>query len=929
VTRVKFRLCVLLLMLLTWQLTPGSAQAQTYTGCVEDENILGIFFDNGDINTTATLGVQFNVYFAIINPTATSVDGFEFKLLRPDNPSFFTLSETFAANQINVGASPDYVVGFSTSVPVIGNQAIIMTHTVLALVPDPLEYFIALTAIPSISGNLAYVDANSGDLIEMYPLSGDFSLPMAQINGQDLDYCAQTEPLDMTVNLNFDGDNNNIAGTSVGATDGFDVDYDLLDNNNSLTFPHPEWNNPAGNFYRQDIKASYDPTREVKQWTFTTTAQAAQSGGRNASLTISPSFSPNPDIDFLLYDRTTNQTHDLFLNSTFEYFVSSSGFNRTFDLIVGRDLVINGELWVDVRASAASYSEGNNRLSTLAGATDGHDPGLEIPEPTPPPANYASSSFIHDDWPLGPRFNTDVRAIFDPTSEAKTWPLRVETDQSGTVALNFAASFTANDNITLKLKDLQSGQTFDLFPQLNYTFQSDGLSSYEFEIIVGAGGPPALSPTNRVLTSGWSLIGLPLDPAGQTLDQVIWDQTPGYAYLFSHEPPNGYGMRSPADPAVQGKGYWIATDTGFTWTMIGARNLAGQLIDMQEGWNLIGNPLWFPGPFEGISVVRGGTTYSWLEAIFLGYVATGVQSYDPNTGSYFDAVDLRPWEGYWVNALEPNLQLAFNWENFQVLPSRMIQNKSEIPIDARTWSIDLVLWDSKRNQTSVTLGINPDATEGFDPQYDMALPPSPPGGGPILAFTRPEWDLASGAHFSRDVMPQGDHDLTWNAIVKVTKPGTAKLIWDSSKWPDNADFQIYLPSENRVLVMSMRAESSVDLDLGTAALPIVIRTPNFASGVDDTPGLAYRVGVHPNPFNPMTTVSFDLPKSGKAEIRLYSVRGELVSILGGEHFAAGSHQVIWQGKDQSGRNAPSGSYFAKLYVDGKAQGSTTKMSLVR
>jgi len=857
-----------------------------------------------------------------------SIDGFEFKLNSPTNNStFFLLAETFAANAINVGLAPDYVVGFATDVPVIGNQVIIMTHTLLTLVPGAYEWSVDLTDIPSISGNLAY-SSDSG-LVEMYPLSGDFSLPMAQINGQDLDYCGSLEPLDMIVSIAFDGDNNNIAGTSAGATDGFDVDYDLIDSNNSLTFPHLEWNNPAGDFYRQDIKAPYDPTSVVKQWTFTATAQASQSSGRYASMTIQPNFSVDPDMDFLLFDYTTGQTHDLFIDASFQFFVSNGGFSRTFELIVGRELVVPNEFWVDVRASAGGYSEGNNRLSALTGASDGYDPGLDIPEPTPPPSNYASSSFIHNNWPLGPRFNTDVRSVFDTANAAKFWPLRVETDQSGTVVLNFAASFSQTDNISLKLKDLQNGQTFDLFPQLNYAFTSDGFSTYNFEIIVGAGGPPDLSPTSRNLLAGWSLIGFPLDPAGRTFDQVILNQAPSYSYLFSHQPPNGYGMRSSSDPAILGNGYWIATVTGFNWTMSGEMNLADTVIPMQEGWNLIGNPLWFPGPFEGLSVIRGGVAYSWLQAISLGYVATGVQSYSPNTGSYFDAVDLQPWEGYWINALQPNLQLLFSWGNFQVLPARMISNKTEIPIDDRSWSTELVLWDSKRQQTSITMGINPDATEGFDPQYDMALPPAPPGGGPLLAFTRPEWNLASGANFSRDVMPQGDEALSWNAVVKVTDPGTAKLLWDNSKWPDNIDYQIYLPSENRVIVMSMKEESSVDLDLGTSALAIVIRTPSMVSGVDNIPGLTFRVGVYPNPFNPMTTVDFDLPRSGKAEIRVYSIRGELVSILGGEHFAAGSHELIWQGKDQSGRNVPSGSYFAKLYVDGKAEGATTKMSLVR
>jgi flagellar hook assembly protein FlgD len=91
----------------------------------------------------------------------------------------------------------------------------------------------------------------------------------------------------------------------------------------------------------------------------------------------------------------------------------------------------------------------------------------------------------------------------------------------------------------------------------------------------------------------------------------------------------------------------------------------------------------------------------------------------------------------------------------------------------------------------------------------------------------------------------------------------------------------------------------------------------------------YAIGAHPNPFNPMTTLTFSLPRPGKAEVRIYSLRGELVERIGGDVYEAGRHEVMWRGKDRRGQDAPSGSYFAKLYVDGKGVGPVTKMSLVR
>ena len=216
-----------------------------------------------------------------------------------------------------------------------------------------------------------------------------------------------------------------------------------------------------------------------------------------------------------------------------------------------------------------------------------------------------------------------------------------------------------------------------------------------------------------------------------------------------------------------------------------------------------------------------------------------------------------------------------------------------------------------------------------DPRFDMPQPPSSPNGGSRIAFVRPEWELAAGNYFTRDIMPEGKDPLTWNAVIQASSPGKVVLSWNGTDWPEGVDYQIYLPEENRVVVMSMRSQNNVHLEVGSRAVPIVFRTPDMTTGVEDMPGMNYEVGVHPNPFNPMTTIHFDLPRAANAEIRIYSVRGELFSVLGGQQYPAGRQEVIWQGRDRHGRNAPSGSYFARLYVDGSPMGTVTKMSLVR
>ncbi len=63
----------------------------------------------------------------------------------------------------------------------------------------------------------------------------------------------------------------------------------------------------------------------------------------------------------------------------------------------------------------------------------------------------------------------------------------------------------------------------------------------------------------------------------------------------------------------------------------------------------------------------------------------------------------------------------------------------------------------------------------------------------------------------------------------------------------------------------------------------------------------------PNPFNPMTELSFSLPRSMHASLTVYNARGEVEAVLVDGVKSAGVHRVTW-----NARNAPSGVYFSRL-----------------
>ncbi len=84
---------------------------------------------------------------------------------------------------------------------------------------------------------------------------------------------------------------------------------------------------------------------------------------------------------------------------------------------------------------------------------------------------------------------------------------------------------------------------------------------------------------------------------------------------------------------------------------------------------------------------------------------------------------------------------------------------------------------------------------------------------------------------------------------------------------------------------------------------------------------------NPNPFNPATSIRFDLPRAGDVRLEIFDVSGRRIAILAEGRREAGRHEVLWRGGDERGRPASSGVYFYKLTAPGYSE--TKRMLLLK
>ena len=83
----------------------------------------------------------------------------------------------------------------------------------------------------------------------------------------------------------------------------------------------------------------------------------------------------------------------------------------------------------------------------------------------------------------------------------------------------------------------------------------------------------------------------------------------------------------------------------------------------------------------------------------------------------------------------------------------------------------------------------------------------------------------------------------------------------------------------------------------------------------------------PNPFNPVTTIRYGLPKAERVTLKIYDLLGaEVATLVNDELKVAGYHAAIWDGINGAGKKVVSGVYFIRLRAGSFVQ--TKKMLLV-
>jgi len=184
------------------------------------------------------------------------------------------------------------------------------------------------------------------------------------------------------------------------------------------------------------------------------------------------------------------------------------------------------------------------------------------------------------------------------------------------------------------------------------------------------------------------------------------------------------------------------------------------------------------------------------------------------------------------------------------------------------------------------------------------------------------------------------------AVAYNTGSGN-QLIWGPSPEPDFQYYRVYrednedfIPAPGN-LVHETATEAWTDPEYDGWDVHYKITALDYAGNEsdaaspetvtsDDTPSVPTVFALYqnvPNPFNPTTTIRFDLPRVVHVKLSIYNVKGELVATIVDRPMTEGRKEALWAGTNDSGSPVASGIYFYRLDAGDFMQ--TRKMVLLR
>ena len=418
----------------------------------------------------------------------------------------------------------------------------------------------------------------------------------------------------------------------------------------------------------------------------------------------------------------------------------------------------------------------------------------------------------------------------------------------------------------------------------------------------------------------WMLISVPSQLSENTPENIFSDDLeadPGknsWRIL-------GYENESFTPPSTieLGEGYWMIQDEKsdvhiFTGAGKTANYVSGTNFELASGWNIIGSPF----------------THSVNIAIdpnkFYGPFAYSVTDQE-GWSSQVNTMD--PWGGYAIY----NKTGAPALLDLKVMQSsQLAKQRKDEHLDG--WKMNLQVASRKYMDHANYIGRSSTAKEGLDLNDNPDL--KSPGGFISLTTTQPSWKEDGLGQFATDIRSKLYRSGLWDIEVHIKG--------DKGPFTLSTSMMGELPKDRSFILFDYSTKDYYDLTGDDRfqlyhhgeSIPykfkIIEGPPEFISdqlseimrSIPDNFQLHHN---YPNPFNPITNISYELSNPSRVTITIYDLKGREVKTIVNEWKQPGYYSTVWNSTDDRNNPVSSGIYFYRMKTN--TFHKTLKMLLIK
>lgn len=354
--------------------------------------------------------------------------------------------------------------------------------------------------------------------------------------------------------------------------------------------------------------------------------------------------------------------------------------------------------------------------------------------------------------------------------------------------------------------------------------------------------------------------------------------------------------------------YWVnAADINFYSSTADICPTEINSYPLEPGWNFVSNPHYCSYPVQNLRFLVGSTLFRYSEMIAQNLISRAVFVY---RNGKFQAVDtILPYESFYIKYYSDQLLNT----NISFYP---YFSAPDITPPDNYWQFNVSVSCPASDADEFILGTNPVATDGYDFYVDLPAAPVKPFPSVCAYLSRETPEDASfkdkklSCEFREALSSTVNQEKVWH--FKVICPTTDPL--------DFALSDLHLPANYTIrIVLGEQSYTYGNLTNFTFIPPApgtyegLIRVTNYPVSNDDPIQKPIsQMAIYPNPFNPVTTISFQTAKTQEVSVTLYNLKGQKIRTLHKGILSTGEHKLIWDGKDNSGRTVSSGVYFARI-----------------